>query len=233
MIIDVVGGEELLFSQNYACEDCGISIEELTPRLFSFNNPHGACPTCMGLGTQLKIDPELVIPNRSLSINQGAIHASGWNGASKESISGMYFSALGKEYGFDLDTPIEKMDKKSVDALLYGTKGKKLKLSYNKGLNHGTLYQAFEGIIPNLERRFRETQSEAMRRDIEDSMAAIPCPDCEGKRLKKESLSVTVGGISIYEYTTKSIVEAVEFVDSLTLTPREKYDSREDSEGNT
>ena len=222
VIIDVAGGEEILFSQNYACEDCGISIEELTPRLFSFNNPHGACPTCTGLGTLLKIDPQRVIPNGSLSLNEGAIKASGWSGTGEGTIAGMYFAAIGKEYGFDLDTPIREMPNQAVDALLYGTKGKKLKLLYNKGLNHGTLNQAFEGVIPNLERRFRETQSEAMRRDIEDSMAAVACPDCGGKRLNKEALAVTVGGLSIYEYTVRSVVDAIEFIDRLALSPREE-----------
>jgi len=208
---------DILFSQNYACEDCGVSIEELTPRMFSFNNPYGACPTCTGLGAQLKIDPELIIPNYALSVMDGAIIASGWNNIKGDSISRMYFEALSKRYGFKLTTPLCDLPKEVIDVILYGTRGEKLKLTYDRDRGQGTLNQAFEGIANNLERRYRETQSDAMRRELEECMSEHPCPDCEGRRLRRESLAVTVGGISIYEFCIKPVVQELEFIENLTL----------------
>ena len=184
---------DILFSQNYACEDCGISIEELTPRMFSFNNPFGACPTCTGLGTQLKVDPELVIPNKSVSLLDGAICASGWNNVRGDGISRMYFEALSKKYHFSLRDPVEKLSKEVMDVILYGTKGEKLELQYDQPRGKGVLYQAFEGIIPNLERRYKETQSDGVREELESCMSECPCPACQGRRLRRESLAVTVG----------------------------------------
>ena len=178
VIINIVGEDrDILFSQNYACEDCGVSIEELTPRMFSFNNPYGACPTCMGLGSQLKVDPDLIIPNKSLSILDGAITASGWNHIKSDGISRMYFEALAKKYRFKLTDPVEKLSPEVLDIILYGTKGEKLELHYDQPRGKGTLYQPFEGIVNNLERRYRETQSDAMKREIEDCMSQSPCPE--------------------------------------------------------
>ena len=221
VVINIVGEDrDILFSQNYACEDCGISIEELSPRMFSFNNPYGACPTCTGLGAQLKVDPDLIIPNRKLSILEGAITASGWNNIKGDSISRMYFEALSKKYGFKLTTPVEELPEEVMDVILYGTKGEKLKLTYDRENGKGTLRQAFVGVVNNLERRYRETQSDAMRRDLEECMAERPCPDCGGKRLRKEALAVTVGGISIDAFCRKSVNDALAFVDGLELTPQ-------------
>ena len=221
VVINIVGEDrDILFSQNYACEDCGISIEELSPRMFSFNNPYGACPTCTGLGAQLKVDPDLIIPNRKLSILEGAITASGWNNIKGDSISRMYFEALSKKYGFKLTTPVEELPEEVMDVILYGTKGENLKLTYDRENGKGTLMQAFEGVVNNLERRYRETQSDAMRRDLEECMAERPCPDCGGKRLRKEALAVTVGGISIDAFCRKSVNDALAFVDGLELTPQ-------------
>ena len=221
VVINIVGEDrDILFSQNYACEDCGISIEELSPRMFSFNNPYGACPTCTGLGAQLKVDPDHIIPNRKLSILEGAITASGWNNIKGDSISRMYFEALSKKYGFKLTTPVEELPEEVMDVILYGTKGEKLKLTYDRENGKGTLMQAFEGVVNNLERRYRETQSDAMRRDLEECMAERPCPDCGGKRLRKEALAVTVGGISIDAFCRKSVNDALAFVDGLELTPQ-------------
>ena len=219
VVVNIVGEDrDILFSQNYACEDCGISIEELSPRMFSFNNPFGACPTCTGLGAQLKVDPDLIIPNKDLSILEGAITASGWNNIKGDSISRMYFEALSKKYGFKLNTPVKDLPPEIMDIILYGTKGEKLKLTYERENGHGTLMQPFEGIINNLERRYRETQSDAMRRDLEDCMSERPCPDCGGKRLRKEALAVTVGGINIDTFCRKSVTEALDFVEHLELS---------------
>ena len=219
VIIDIVGEDrDILFSQNYACEDCGVSIEELTPRMFSFNNPFGACPTCTGLGSQMKIDPELIIPNKNLSILEGAITASGWNNIKSDGISRMYFDALAKRYQFKLSTPVKDLPPEVLDVILYGTRGEKLTLHYDQPRGQGTLYQVFEGICNNLERRYRETQSDSMKRELEECMSECPCPDCRGKRLRKESLAVTVGEISIHEFCQKSVDEGLEFVEHLTLT---------------
>ena len=209
---------DILFSQNYACEDCGVSIEELTPRMFSFNNPYGACPTCTGLGSQLKVDPDLIVPDESKSILEGAIQASGWNNIRSDGISRMYFDALAQKYRFKLTTPWSDLPSGVKDIILYGTKGEKLELHYDQPRGKGVLHQAFEGICTNIERRYRETQSDASRRELEECMSECPCPACQGKRLKMESLAVTVGGSSIYDFTTLSVVDALKFVESLRLT---------------
>ena len=220
--VDVVGKEELLFSQNYACPDCGVSLEELTPRMFSFNNPFGACPTCTGLGTLMKIDPALVVPNESLSLAKGAISVTGWQSANKESIAGMYFAALAEKYGFSLDTPFAELPRAAKRAILYGTGKERLHIEYRKEFGSGTFDSPFEGICNNLERRYRETQSEGMKQEYEAYMANIPCPDCGGKRLKPESLAVTVGGKSIAEVSDMTVLEAREFLNSLTLTEQQR-----------
>ena len=222
VVINIVGEDrDILFSQNYACEDCGISIEELSPRMFSFNNPYGACPTCSGLGSQLKVDEDLILPNRDLSILEGAIVASGWNNVKGDSISRMYFEALAKKYHFKLTTPVKELPPEVLNVILYGTKGEKLKLTYDRANGQGTLMQAFEGVVNNLERRYRETQSDAMRRELEECMSERPCPDCGGKRLRKEALAVTVGGISIDEFCRKSVDQALDFIGGLTLTEQQ------------
>ena len=219
VVINVVGEDrDILFSQNYACEDCGVSIEELTPRMFSFNNPYGACPTCTGLGSQLKVDPDLVIPNKNLSILEGAITASGWSNIKSDGISRMYFDALSKKYRFKLDTPVKDLSKEVMDVILYGTKGEELTLHYDQPRGKGTLHQPFEGICNNLERRYKETQSDAMRRELEDCMSECPCPTCQGRRLRKESLAVTVGGLDIDAFFHKSVTQALDFVDHLELS---------------
>ena len=209
---------DLSFSQNYACEDCGISIEELAPRMFSFNSPFGACPTCTGLGSQMKADPHLVIPNPALSILEGAIAVSGWQNVKADSISRMYFEALGKKYGFKLTTPFQDLSPEAQDIILNGTRGEKLTLTYERADGRGTFHQAFEGILNNVERRFTETQSDASRKELEECMSQCPCPTCRGRRLKKEALAVTVGGLNIDEFCHKSVTDALDFVDSLTLT---------------
>ncbi|MGN1031416.1 MAG: excinuclease ABC subunit UvrA, partial [Butyricicoccaceae bacterium] len=221
LIVDVIGGEELSFSQNYACDDCGISIEELTPRMFSFNNPYGACPTCTGLGIQLKVDPDRIMPNPKLSIEKGGIQASGWSSPDKGSIARMYYEALGKRYGFTLSTPIEKMSEEAVHALLYGTDGEKLKLKVAR-YSGGTMEQAFEGIANNLERRYRETTSDWARNDIEESMSEVECPDCRARRLKKEILAVTVGGLNIMEFCEMPVTKELEFMKNLELTETQR-----------
>ena len=218
VIINIPGEErDILFSQNYACEDCGVSIEELSPRMFSFNNPFGACPTCTGLGSQMKLDPELIIPNKELSILQGAITASGWNNIKSDGISRMYFEALAKKYRFSLDAPIKDLSEEVMDVILYGTKGEKLTLHYDQPRGQGTLYQPFEGIVNNLERRYRETQSDGVKRELEECMSPCPCPTCHGRRLRKESLAVTVGGLDIDTYCHKSVTQALDFMEHLEL----------------
>ena len=218
VIINIPGEDrDILFSQNYACEDCGVSIEELSPRMFSFNNPFGACPTCTGLGSQMKLDPDLIIPNKNLSILEGAITASGWNNIKSDGISRMYFEALAKKYRFSLDTPVKDLSKEVMDVILYGTKGEKLTLHYDQPRGQGTLYQPFEGIVNNLERRYRETQSDGVKRELEECMSACPCPTCHGRRLRKESLAVTVGGLDIDSYCRKSVTQALDFMEHLEL----------------
>ena len=211
-------GQDLSFSQNYACEDCGVSIEELAPRLFSFNSPFGACPTCTGLGMQLKVDPTLVIPDESKSILDGAVVATGWNSIRSDGISRMYFDALSKRYNFSLRTPYAQLSREVKDIILYGTKGEKLTLEYDQPRGKGTLHQAFEGIANNLERRYVETQSDASKKEIESFMTACPCPTCQGRRLRPEALAVTVGGLSIHDATAMPVDDEIAFFDSLTLT---------------
>ncbi|MDY3213959.1 MAG: excinuclease ABC subunit UvrA [Ruminococcus sp.] len=223
VIVDVIGGEELIFSQNYACPEHNISIEELTPRMFSFNNPFGACPHCTGLGIFQKIDPELIVPNKELTISEGAIKASGWNSLDENSISLMYYKAISKEYDIPLDVPVKNLTKKQLDIFLYGTKGKPLTLKRPKTLGGGAYSSPFEGVINNLERRYKETNSEYSRADIQAYMNAVECPECHGNRLKEESLSVTVGGINISQLTQLSIRDCCEFFENLSLTEREQF----------
>ena len=213
--------KDLSFSQNYACEDCGISIEELTPRMFSFNNPFGACPTCTGLGSQLKADPALIIQDGGKSILDGAIQASGWNNIRGDGISRMYFDALSKKYKFSLTEPWNSLSDEAKNIILYGTKGETLELHYDQPRGKGVLKQAFEGICNNIERRYRETQSDASRRELEELMSECPCPDCKGRRLRKESLAVTVGEKNIYEFTTLSVEDALIWMDGLALTEQQ------------
>ena len=222
VIADVVDqDQELLFSQNYACEDCGISIEEVTPRMFSFNNPYGACATCGGLGTQLRVDPDLIVPNPSLSLADGAVVASGWANPKADTVSRMYFEALGKKYRFKLSTPFREIPKPGQDAIFYGTGDEKLTLQYDSERGRGTFSRPFEGIVNNLERRYRESQSPGMRSDLEASMAEIQCPDCLGARLKKEVLAVTLGDMNITEFTSLPVTEELAFLDSLEFTEKQ------------
>ena len=213
--------KDLSFSQNYACEDCGISMEELTPRMFSFNNPFGACPTCTGLGNQLKADPALMIQDGGKSILDGAIQASGWNNIRGDGISRMYFDALSKKYKFSLTEPWNSLSDEAKNIILYGTKGETLELHYDQPRGKGVLKQAFEGICNNIERRYKETQSDASRKELEELMSECPCPDCQGRRLRKESLAVTVGEKNIYEFTTLSVEDALVWMDGLTLTEQQ------------
>ena len=213
--------KDLSFSQNYACEDCGISMEELTPRMFSFNNPFGACPTCTGLGNQLKADPALIVQDGSKSLLDGAISASGWNNIRGDGISRMYFEALSKKYKFSLTDPWDSLSREAKDIILYGTKGELLELHYDQPRGKGVLKQAFEGICNNIERRYKETQSDASRKELEELMSECPCPDCKGRRLRKESLAVTVGEKNIYEFTTLSVEDALLWLDGLHLTEQQ------------
>ena len=210
-------GEELSFSQNYACEACGISLSELEPRMFSFNNPAGACPSCTGLGFQLVADADLVIPDKTKSILDGAIQASGWSSARTDSIFRMYFEALAQKYHFSLNVPFEELPAEAVDVILYGTRGEKLKMTYNRGNGMGTLEQPFEGILNNISRRFRETQSDSARKELEECMSSAPCPHCGGDRLSDIARAVTVGGIGIMDFCRMSIAQALEFMDGLHL----------------
>ena len=213
--------QDLMFSQNYACEDCGVSIEELAPRMFSFNNPFGACPTCTGLGSQLKVDVSLVVPDAKKSILEGAIQASGWGNIRSDGISRMYFDALSKKYRFSLEEPWETLSAEAKDIILYGTKGEKLELHYDQPRGKGVLYQPFEGICNNVERRYQETQSDASKRELEELMAECPCPACKGRRLKKESLAVTVGEKDIDALTRLSVIDELEWVEQLELTEQQ------------
>ncbi|MBU3819365.1 MAG: excinuclease ABC subunit UvrA [Candidatus Faecalibacterium intestinavium] len=209
--VEVIGGECMTFSQNFACPEHGISIGELTPRLFSFNNPQGACEKCTGLGIFMRVDEDRIIPNRSLSIRQGAIKASGWYYA-EGSVSEMYYLGLGKKYGFTLDTPIKEMSREAVNALLYGTNGEKLELHRTNEFGSGEYFSAFEGIVENLERRFRETSSEWMKEEIAGVMSGVDCPACRGQRLKPVVLAVTVGGVNISQFCEMSIREELDFL---------------------
>ena len=221
LIVDIVGDREELFSLNYACPEHNVSIEEMSPRAFSFNNPFGACTKCDGLGTFKEVDPELIIPDKKMSINQGAIKASGWNVAEGSSIARMYMEGLSKEYGFSLDMPVEMLSEEALNAILYGTNGKKMKLNRVTSYGSGTYMGDFEGIVNNLNRRYAETTSDYSRASIEESMRECECSECKGSRLKHEALAVTVGGKNIYEFCTMPINEELEFINNLQLTEKE------------
>lgn len=221
LIVDVVGSEEQLYSQNYACPEHGVSIEELSPRMFSFNNPYGACQQCSGLGVFMKISEEMIVPDKKLSLRQGAIKASGWNVADGGSIAMMYFEGLAEHYGFSLDTPYKELSKEAKKLLMYGTNGKKIKLHRKSVYGEGTYLSDFEGVINNLQRRYNESGSEYSRNEIEQLMTVEDCPECGGARLKKESLCVTVSGINIYEFSKKSIKDALVFLDEIKLSERD------------
>ena len=225
--IDVQGEQEMLFSQSYACPDHGVSIEELTPRMFSFNNPYGACPTCTGLGTQLKLDPDLIVPDKSLSVREGAIKASGWNFIYGGTIAQMYYEGLAAHYGFSLDTPFGELPQQAKDVLLYGTKGEKIKMKRVNEYGSGEYYTDFEGIANNLQRRYSETNSEFIRSEIRTSMSSNICPDCHGKRLNPVVLAVTVGGVNIIDFTEMSITQELEFLDRLELSPTQELIARQ------
>ncbi len=220
--VDVIGGEELLFSQNYACPEHGVSIGELAPRMFSFNNPFGACEKCTGLGVFKRIDPDLIIPNKNLSISEGAIKASGWSGTEEGSVSMMYYTAISEQYGIDITKPVKDMEQDELDIFLYGTQGQKLELKRSTKFMNVNYSSAFEGVIPNLERRYKETASEWAKADIEASMRDVPCPSCGGERLKKESLSVTVNDLNIAQLCRKSVSDAYKFFEDVKLSKREK-----------
>nr|WP_122011908.1 excinuclease ABC subunit UvrA [Maliibacterium massiliense] len=225
LLVDIIDGSELMFSQNYACVHCGISMEELSPRMFSFNSPYGACPTCSGLGTLMRMDPDVILPNRALSINQGAIQASGWSQAS-EGMAAMYMQALAQKYQFSLDTPVRDLPAEILDIILYGTKGEKIKVEYERAYGQGSFVTSFEGIIGNLERRYKETQSEAMKMELESCMSSILCPDCHGMRLRRESRAVTVGGVTLPALVDMSIARARDFLRNLDLTEKERMIAR-------
>ncbi len=222
VVVNVIDGEDITFSQNYACPEHGVSVDELTPRMFSFNNPFGACKKCTGLGVFMRIDPANIIPDKKLSIRKGGLKASGW-AMEGSTIATMYMEGLAKHYHFSLDTPIGELPPEIVDILLYGTKGEKIKLTRMGEYGHGSSYtSAFEGIINNLERRYRETNSNWIKAEIETYMTAVPCDQCHGKRLSAESLAVTVGDVNIADFCDKSVTEALEFLAALELTDREK-----------
>lgn len=220
--VDVIGGEELLFSQNYACPEHGVSIEELSPRMFSFNNPYGACPDCTGLGVFLQVDPKKIIPNDDLTIREGAIRADGWNTLDDNSFTMIYYNELSKKYNISLDTPVKDLPKDAIDIFLYGTQGQKLEFKRPKEFGGGYWITPFEGVINNLERRYRSSDSDAVKAKIEEYMSEVKCHTCHGDRLKKEILSVTVGGMNIAELCKLSIGDAHDFVNKLELTEREK-----------
>ncbi|MEA5068563.1 MAG: excinuclease ABC subunit UvrA, partial [Christensenellaceae bacterium] len=227
-VVSVADGEDHLFSQNYACIDCGISIEELAPRMFSFNSPYGACPTCTGLGTLLKVDPDLVIPDRSLSLSEGAIRVSGWNSAEEGgSMARMYLMALSEHYHFSLDARVADLPERAVNAVLYGTGQEKLHIHYERQHGSGSFSAPFEGIVNNLERRYRETQSDGIKEELEAYMASIPCPDCKGQRLKRESLAVTVGDLSIASLSALSVRECQRFFKKLELSDKDRLIARQ------
>ncbi len=223
MIVDVIGGEPVTFSQNFACPDCGISISELEPRSFSFNNPFGACPECFGLGYKMEFDVDLMIPDQSLSIRQGAIAVMGWQScADKGSFTNAILQALCKEYGFDLDTPFEKYSEKVKNILIYGTGGKEVEVHYQGQRGRGIYPVAFEGLIKNVERKYKETFSETMKQEYETFMRITPCKECNGMRLKRESLAVTVSDKNIYEITSMSVTELAEYLETMELTNQQQ-----------
>ena len=213
----------MTFSQNYSCPEHGVSMEELSPRMFSFNNPFGACPKCTGLGIFMSMDPDLIIPDKRLSIRGGAIQASGWGYTSGGTIAQMYYEALAERYGFSLDTPVGELPPKIIDILLYGTKGEKIRMVRKMEYGQGEYTTDFEGILNNLQRRYQETQSDWMKEELEAYMSQVPCPECAGRRLRPESLAVTVGGINIADFSEKSVEEALAFIEQLELTEREHW----------
>ena len=218
VIIELPGTkEELSFSQNYACEDCGISLSELEPRMFSFNNPSGACPHCTGLGFQLVADEDLVIPDKTKSVLDGAIQVSGWQSARTDSVFRMYFEALAQKYRFSLNVPFGELSDEAKDVILYGTKGEKLRMTYNRGNGMGVLEQPFEGIMNNIARRYRETQSDAARKELEECMSTAPCPHCNGERLSEIARAVTVGGMGIMDFCAMSVEKELQFMEELRL----------------
>ena len=221
--MDTMDGKQINFSQSFACPDCGISIDEIEPRSFSFNNPFGACPSCFGLGYRMEFDVDLMIPDRSLSISQGAIAVMGWQSCTdKGSFTRAILDALAKEYGFDLDTPFEDYPQHIQDVLIHGTNGKEVKVYYKGQRGEGIYDVAFEGIVKNVERRYRETGSDTMKQEYESFMRITPCPSCKGQRLKPEALAVTVGDKNIHEVTSMSIECLQEFLNHLELTPTEE-----------
>ncbi len=220
IIVSVIDGKDYVFSQNYACPEHGVSVEELTPRMFSFNSPFGACPKCSGLGVFMKIDPDLIFPDKSLSINRGGLKAGGW-AMEGNTIAAMYLKGLAKHYRFSLDTPVGELSPEAIDVILYGTKGEKIRVERENGFGHSVYDTEFEGIVNNLERRFHDTQSSWIREEIQSYMSAIPCDACHGRRLSPISLSVTVGGLNIAEFCDKSVSDALGFLENLKLTERE------------
>lgn len=223
VLVEVIGGEIMSFSQNFACDDCGISLQELTPRLFSFNNPYGACDNCDGLGALSKIDPDLVIADENLSIINGAISATGWaNANKKDSMAYMYFTALADYYGFDVNTPYKDLPKDIHDIILYGTGDTNIPMNYERSYGNGKYSAPFEGVITNLERRYNANTYDYVKNDIERYVNDVTCPKCHGARLNDEVLAVTINGVNIYEFTTMSIQKEMDFVNSLELTDREK-----------
>ena len=223
LTVDVVGGEELTFSRNYACPDHGVSVEELAPRMFSFNNPFGACPKCTGLGVFMAMDPDRIVPDPSLSVRGGCFPGSGWNYKDGGTIAKMYFDGLAQHYGFSLDTPFQDLPEEARTVLLYGTKGEKIQMSYTREYGSGTHYTAFEGVLNNMQRRYNETGSDWAREELEQYMSQVDCPECHGRRLKPESLAVTVGGLNIMDLTDKTVEELLIFIDGLQLTEREQF----------
>ncbi|MCC8196021.1 MAG: excinuclease ABC subunit UvrA [Ruminococcus sp.] len=220
-VVDVIDGKEMMFSQNYACPEHGVSIEELSPRMFSFNNPYGACPDCTGLGMFLQVDPKKVIPNDELTIRQGGIRADGWNTLNDDSFTMIYYNAISEKYGISLDTPIKDLPKDAIDIFLYGTQGQKLSFKRPEEWGGGYWIQPFEGVINNLDRRYRSSESDATKAKIEEYMSEVKCKTCHGDRLKKEVLGVTVGGLNIAELCKLSISDTIDFFDNLQLTERE------------
>ncbi len=222
LVVDVIGGEQMIFSSNYACPEHNISMPELTPRMFSFNNPFGACEKCTGLGFFQKIDPDVIVPDKNLSIRQGAIKASGWNTLDENSYSMMYYKAISKKYDVSLDTPVKDLPKEKLDIFLYGTKGERLELNIIESFGGGTRYVAFEGVINNLERRYKDTNSNYSKDEISSYMSEELCPECNGERLKKESLAVTVNNLNISELCHKSVAEMLEFFDNIQLSDHDR-----------
>ena len=222
LMVEIIGGDILNFSMSYACDDCGISLQEPAPRNFSFNNPYGACPCCDGLGMLSKIDPSLIIADENLSLAEGAIYANGWvSPGMGETMASMYYKGLANHYGFDINTPFKDLSDEVKNAVLYGTNGVKIKLDYERSYGSGSYYGAFEGIVNNLERRYRDTTSEYAKHELEKFLNTVVCPECKGARLNKEMLAVTVGGMNIYEFTKLSIADEMEFMENLKLSDRE------------